>query len=88
MVHLPYFHMPYTPGREGEPLKMQQVYYCVNTVGAQDGKPCVKYRRPVYSWLTAEEAHRLLDPPGLKCAHCGAGLKWIRSEPYWKERPE
>lgn len=60
-------------GIKGEPLKFQQVYYCVQAT-------CPKFKKQVLSWLTVDDARRLVDPHGLKCQSCHAPLKWIRSQ--------
>lgn len=72
-------------GVKGLALKIRQVYYCVNAQ-AQDGKSCVNLRKPVHSWLTPEEARRLIDPLGLICSKCRRPLKWVRSEPLMQEQ--
>lgn len=62
----------YVFGVKGEPLKLQQVYRCVQ-------ETCPRYRRDVLSWLTIEEANYLLG--GMRCMECRRALKWIRAQP-------
>jgi hypothetical protein len=68
-------------GLLGEPLKIQQVYYCVGTL-----PKCKLFKKPVLSWLTPEESKRLVNPQGQICPACKRPLKWVRSEPYFPNR--